>query len=118
MAEVFDEFEGEEKEGMVTTKITLPRLRTLELRDLPELKTICSSRKVIVCDSLERVEIIECQKLKRLSLSMCQFLMDNYLLPLLLKRLKQIKNGGSHWTIRTLRMSFNPSSRIRRNGIN
>ncbi|KAK7841788.1 disease resistance protein [Quercus suber] len=70
IAEVFDEFEGEEKEGMDTTKITLARLRTLELRDLPKLKTICSSRKVIVCDSLERVEIIECQKLKRLPLSL------------------------------------------------
>ncbi|KAK4576556.1 hypothetical protein RGQ29_027199 [Quercus rubra] len=70
IAEVFDEFEGEEKEGMDTTKITLPILRTLELQDLPELKTICSSRKLIVCDSLERVEIIECQKLKRLPLSL------------------------------------------------
>ena len=70
IAEVFDEFEGEEKEGMDTTKITLSILRTLELQDLPELKTICSSRKLIVCDSLERVEIIECQKLKRLPLSL------------------------------------------------
>jgi len=32
IAEVFDEFEGEEKEGMDTTKITLPRLKTLELQ--------------------------------------------------------------------------------------
>ena len=93
IAEVFDEFEGEEKEGMVTTKITLPRLRTLELRDLPELKTICSSRKVIVCDSLERVEIIECQKLKRLPHSLP--LLNGQLSPPL--SLKKIKADKEWW---------------------
>ena len=93
IAEVFDEFEGEEKEGIVTTKITLPRLRTLELRDLPELKTICSSRKVIVCDSLERVEIIECQKLKRLPHSLP--LLNGQLSPPL--SLKKIKADKEWW---------------------
>ncbi|KAM4092682.1 hypothetical protein ACB094_06G058300 [Castanea mollissima] len=70
IAEACDEFEEEEieEEGMDTTKITLPNLRVLNLKNLPELKTICSSTKVIVCDSLERVEIIECQNLKRLPL--------------------------------------------------
>ncbi|KAM4103154.1 hypothetical protein ACJW30_06G057500 [Castanea mollissima] len=72
IAEACDEFEGDEEEkeekGMDTTKITLPKLRVLNLKNLPELKAICSSSKVIVCDSLERVEIFECQKLKRLPL--------------------------------------------------
>nr|POE95312.1 hypothetical protein CFP56_05671 [Quercus suber] len=35
---------------------------------LPELKTICSSSKVIVCDSLESIRICCCPKLKRLPL--------------------------------------------------
>uniref|UniRef100_A0A7N2MB87 NB-ARC domain-containing protein n=2 Tax=Quercus lobata TaxID=97700 RepID=A0A7N2MB87_QUELO len=67
-----DEFEEEELEekGMDTTKITLPKLRVLSLRYLPELKTICSSSKVIVCDSLETIEIRKCPKLKRLPLSL------------------------------------------------
>ena len=45
------------------------------------------------------------------SLSLSPFLMDNCLLPLLLKRLQQRKNGGNRWsgTLKTLRMSFNPS---------
>ncbi|KAM3696681.1 hypothetical protein ACB098_06G057300 [Castanea mollissima] len=70
IAEACNEFEEEEREeeGMDTTKITLPKLRVLNLENLPELKTICSSSKVIVCDSLERVEIFECKKLKRLPL--------------------------------------------------
>ena len=55
---------------MDTTKITLSKLRVLELWDLPELKTICSSNKVIVCDSLETIWISNCPELKRLSPSL------------------------------------------------
>ena len=49
------------------------RLRVLQLRDLPELKTICSSSsssKVIICDSLEIIQIFGCPKVKRLPLSL------------------------------------------------
>ena len=47
------------------------RLRVLQLRDLPELKTICSSSsKVIISDSLEIIQIIGCPKVKRLPLSL------------------------------------------------
>uniref|UniRef100_A0A2N9H397 NB-ARC domain-containing protein n=1 Tax=Fagus sylvatica TaxID=28930 RepID=A0A2N9H397_FAGSY len=62
--------EEEEEEGMDTTKITLPRLKKLWLFSLPELKSICSSSKVISCDSLEEIWIKECPKLKRLPLSL------------------------------------------------
>ena len=55
---------------MDTTKITLPNLRSLKFYELPELKTICSSSKVIVCDSLESIDIFHCPKLKRLPLSL------------------------------------------------
>ncbi|KAM3744500.1 hypothetical protein ACB098_06G057000 [Castanea mollissima] len=72
IGEASDEFEEEEKEeeGMDTTKIILPNLRVLQLCWLRELKTICSSSKVIVCDSLERIQIYECPELKRLPLSL------------------------------------------------
>ena len=55
---------------MDTTKITLSRLMNLSLKDVPELKSICSSSKVIVCDSIEEIRIWECPKLKRLPLSL------------------------------------------------
>ena len=74
IAEACDEFEEDEEEkeekGMDTTKITLPKLRYLTLSILPELKTICSSSKVIVCDSLETIKIYNCPKLKRLPLTL------------------------------------------------
>ncbi|KAL4613966.1 hypothetical protein ACB092_07G020900 [Castanea dentata] len=55
---------------MDTTKISLPKLRLLHLRNLPELKTICGNRKVIVCDSIEEIFISYCPKLERLPLSL------------------------------------------------
>ena len=72
IGEASDEFEEEEKEeeGMDTTKITLPNLMYLSLGYLPGLKTICSSSKVIVCDSLETIQIIGCPEVKRLPLSL------------------------------------------------
>ena len=70
IGEASDEFEEKEEEGMDTTYITLPNLRLLELWHLPGLKTICSSNKVIVCDSLEMIDIYKCPKLKRLPLSL------------------------------------------------
>uniref|UniRef100_A0A2N9I9W9 Uncharacterized protein n=1 Tax=Fagus sylvatica TaxID=28930 RepID=A0A2N9I9W9_FAGSY len=62
--------EEKEEEGMDTTKITLPRLKKLWLKSLPKLKSICSSSKVISCDSLEEIFIFCCPKLKRLPLSL------------------------------------------------
>ena len=70
IGEASDEEEEKEEEGMDTAKITLPKLRLLLLWGLPELKTICSNRKVIVCNSLEKIYIHFCPKLKRLPLSL------------------------------------------------
>uniref|UniRef100_A0A2N9FU99 AAA+ ATPase domain-containing protein n=1 Tax=Fagus sylvatica TaxID=28930 RepID=A0A2N9FU99_FAGSY len=71
LEEIIEEEEEEkEEEGMDTTKITLPRLKILNLQFLPELKSICSSSKVISCDSLEEIFIWACPKLKRLPLSL------------------------------------------------
>ena len=50
VAKACDEYEEEkEEEGMDTTKITFPKLRVLEQFGLPELNTICSNSKAIVC---------------------------------------------------------------------
>ncbi|KAF3952031.1 hypothetical protein CMV_022371 [Castanea mollissima] len=70
IGEASDEEEEKEEEGMDTTKISLPKLRLLRLWTLPELKTICGNRKVIVCDSIEKICIRNCPKLKRLPLSL------------------------------------------------
>ncbi|GKV50334.1 hypothetical protein SLEP1_g57042 [Rubroshorea leprosula] len=65
-------WEGEEEnhtaDATTTTTFTLPKLRVLELRNLPELKRICPTRGVMVCDSLQLLEIKECPKLRKIPL--------------------------------------------------
>ncbi|KAK8633463.1 hypothetical protein V6N13_014309 [Hibiscus sabdariffa] len=61
--------------GMVTMEIRLPRLWKLRLCDLPELKRICSVGGVLVCGSLNEIEIRNCLKLKRMALKLLQ--LDN-----------------------------------------
>ncbi|GLT83863.1 hypothetical protein SLE2022_021300 [Rubroshorea leprosula] len=65
-------WEGEEEnhtaDTTTTTKFTLSKLRELNLWDLPELKKICSTRGVMVCDSLQVLQIKECPKLRRIPL--------------------------------------------------
>ncbi|GLT83891.1 hypothetical protein SLE2022_021560 [Rubroshorea leprosula] len=65
-------WEGEEEnhtaDATTTTTFTLPNLRELYLQNLPELKRICPTRGVMVCDSLRRLEIKECPKLRRIPL--------------------------------------------------
>ncbi|KAL5547984.1 hypothetical protein UlMin_003215 [Ulmus minor] len=56
-----------EEEGTGDT-ITLPKLKNLVMGYLPELRSFCSSKKPVIADSLETVDIILCPKLKRLSL--------------------------------------------------
>ncbi|KAG5222664.1 disease resistance protein [Salix suchowensis] len=47
-----------------TTKLELPKLKTLKLIELPELKSIFSA--TLICDSLEVIHIKNCEKLKRI----------------------------------------------------
>ena len=96
IGEASDEFEEEEieEEGMDTTKITLPKLRVLSLWNLPELKTICSSNKVIVCDSLEHIALFRCPKLKGLPLSL-PLLINGQLSPP--SSLKEIWANDKEW---------------------
>ncbi|KAG8502354.1 hypothetical protein CXB51_000307 [Gossypium anomalum] len=51
-----------------STKFCLPKLKELELRRLPELKSICSSNREMVCNSLRKIIVWECTKLKRMPL--------------------------------------------------
>ncbi|KAL4619482.1 hypothetical protein ACB092_06G082200 [Castanea dentata] len=100
IGEASDEFEEEikeEEEGMDTTKITLPNLRALELRYLPELKTICSSSKVIVCDSVEMIELRECPKVKRLPLSLPRLSNGQLSAPPSLQHVLIYSSGGIWW---------------------
>ncbi|KAJ0074621.1 hypothetical protein Patl1_37563 [Pistacia atlantica] len=60
-----DEEEEEEKEASKnSTKLPLPNLRSVILRDLPELRSFCKSCYAIHCDSLRRIVIVRCPKLK------------------------------------------------------
>ncbi|GKV51130.1 hypothetical protein SLEP1_g57804 [Rubroshorea leprosula] len=56
-------------------KVTLPQLQSLKLIELPQLKSICSSSSVLICDSIQSLIIYKCEKLKRIPLNF--HLLDN-----------------------------------------
>ncbi|KAG8492344.1 hypothetical protein CXB51_009661 [Gossypium anomalum] len=58
--------EVEEKGSDALIKFHLPKLRELKLWELPNLKRICSKNGVMVCDSLQVIEVGNCDKLKRI----------------------------------------------------
>ncbi|KAH1063519.1 hypothetical protein J1N35_028506 [Gossypium stocksii] len=59
------EVEEEGRDALI--KFHLPKLRELTLRESPNLKSICSKSGVMVCDSLEDIEVFNgCDKLKRI----------------------------------------------------
>ncbi|KAK9280102.1 hypothetical protein L1049_013787 [Liquidambar formosana] len=106
-----------EREGMgvnnhdSNTRITLPKFRILRLVNLPKLKSIICSRRTMVCDFLEEIQVLDCPKLKRLP-SLCPCSMVNRLLPRLFNvSMYTIENGGNHLsgTVPMLKMSFNLS---------
>lgn len=47
-----------------STEFKLPKLRSMRLYELPEQKSICSSK--LICDSIKKFWIRKCQKLKRM----------------------------------------------------
>ncbi|GKV02984.1 hypothetical protein SLEP1_g15354 [Rubroshorea leprosula] len=51
-----------------TIRLDLPKLRKLSLKELPKLKSICTTRGVMVCDSLQSIEIYDCPMLNRIPL--------------------------------------------------
>ncbi|GLT50330.1 hypothetical protein SLA2020_238220, partial [Shorea laevis] len=56
------------EEKKTPEKITLLNLQWLKLKKLPELKSICSSSSVLICDSIIGLLIHDCKKLKRIPL--------------------------------------------------
>ncbi|GKV49037.1 hypothetical protein SLEP1_g55809 [Rubroshorea leprosula] len=56
-------------------KFTFPKLRRLWLSNLPQLKSICSAKGVMLCDSIEEIKILECRELKRIPVQLP--LLDN-----------------------------------------
>jgi len=66
-----------DEEGVIgeesSTDLKLPKLRSLKLIRLPELKSICSAK--LICDSLEVIDVYNCEKLKRIPI--CLSLLEN-----------------------------------------
>ncbi|TYH74586.1 hypothetical protein ES332_D05G409700v1 [Gossypium tomentosum] len=59
--------EVEEKGSDALIKFYLPKLRELSFWELPNLKSICSKSGVMVCDSLQLIQVVgDCDKLKRI----------------------------------------------------
>ncbi|KAJ4846530.1 hypothetical protein Tsubulata_013530 [Turnera subulata] len=69
--------EEEEEEGTRTLllQFSLPKLETLQLLYLPELKRICGGSSSITCNSIEYIRVVDCPKLKRMPISLP--LLDN-----------------------------------------
>ncbi|KAL5757205.1 hypothetical protein ACOSQ2_021951 [Xanthoceras sorbifolium] len=63
-----DDEDNDDNEERSQKEFFLPKLKKLSLCGMPELKSICSSNGVMVCDSLQEIEIWGCPELKRLPL--------------------------------------------------
>ncbi|GKV27548.1 hypothetical protein SLEP1_g36710 [Rubroshorea leprosula] len=83
---------GGENEGVI--QLILPKLKSLSLANLPKLKSICSRRAVMVCDSLEEIWIDNCESLRRIPLYLP--VPDNGQ-PSPPPSLKQIEVGPQEW---------------------
>ncbi|GKV02989.1 hypothetical protein SLEP1_g15358 [Rubroshorea leprosula] len=77
-----------------TIRLDLPNLRKLRLMELPKLKSIFTTRGVMVCDSLQSIEIYDCPMLNRFPLSLP--LLPNGELPLP-SRLQEICIDFKEW---------------------
>jgi disease resistance protein RPS2 len=73
MEEIIGTTDEESSTSNSTTEFVLPKLRSLTLDCLPELKSICSAK--LICNSLEDIVVIYCEKLKRMPI--CLPLLEN-----------------------------------------
>jgi len=75
--EKMEEIIGTTDEERITsnpiTELILPKLRTLNLCHLPELKSIYSAK--LICNSLKDIRVLRCEKLKRMPI--CLPLLEN-----------------------------------------
>uniref|UniRef100_A0A6N2KQD0 Disease resistance protein At4g27190-like leucine-rich repeats domain-containing protein n=1 Tax=Salix viminalis TaxID=40686 RepID=A0A6N2KQD0_SALVM len=60
-------------EESISSEFKFPKLRELNLEDLPELKSICNAK--LICISLEVIAVLHCEKLKRIPI--CLPLLEN-----------------------------------------
>ncbi|KAG5224068.1 disease resistance protein [Salix suchowensis] len=68
MEEIIGTTDEESSTSNPIAELTLPKLKTLRLIDLPELKGICSAK--LICNSLEVIDVEDCKKLKRMAISL------------------------------------------------
>jgi hypothetical protein len=73
MEEIIGTTDEESSTSNSITEVILPKLRALELYQLPELKSISSSK--LICNSLEDITLMHCEKLKRMPI--CLPLLEN-----------------------------------------
>jgi len=73
MEEIIGTTDEESSTSNSITEVILPKLRTLKLYRLPELKSICNAK--LICNSLEDITVIKCEKLKRMPI--CLPLLEN-----------------------------------------
>ncbi|XP_044485059.1 probable disease resistance protein At5g63020 [Mangifera indica] len=65
----YDEDE-KEQESSGSTIFVLPKLREMRLKSLKKLKRICGGNGVLVCESLQQIEISWCGELERFPMSL------------------------------------------------
>ncbi|XP_073262854.1 probable disease resistance protein At1g61300 [Populus alba] len=73
MEEIIGTTNEESSTSNSITEVILPKLITLKLSWLPELKSICSAK--LICNSLEDISVMSCKKLKRMPI--CLPLLEN-----------------------------------------
>jgi disease resistance protein RPS2 len=73
MEEIIGTTDEESSTSNPITEFILPKLKTLRLAVLPELKSICSAK--LICNSLEKISVWWCEKLKRMPI--CLPLLEN-----------------------------------------
>ncbi|XP_011002913.1 PREDICTED: probable disease resistance protein At4g27220 [Populus euphratica] len=73
MEEIIGTTDEESSTSNSITEVILPKLTTLVLCNLPELKSICSAK--LICNSLYYIYVLDCEKLKRMPI--CLPLLEN-----------------------------------------
>ncbi|KAI9186907.1 hypothetical protein LWI28_022105 [Acer negundo] len=90
-----DDEENNEEGKDFTIVFTLPKLREMTFRYLPQLKCICNRGSRMECNSLEKIEIVKCPKLKRIPLLLPHSDNGQLLPPASLKRIEA--NSKEWW---------------------
>jgi disease resistance protein RPS2 len=73
MEEIIGTTDEESSTSNSITEFILPKLKTLRLHCLPELKSICSAK--LICNSLVDISVMLCKKLKKMPV--CLVLLEN-----------------------------------------